>query len=93
MGAPKRDFSHLTRKIQKMPVDVRRALTDAGLTARYRQRPAYQQNDYLAWIGRAVRPETRAKRLAEMLDDLRRGDRYMGMAYGAGKTKKADVSK
>jgi hypothetical protein len=85
VSGTKRDFSQLTRKIQRMPAFVRQALTGAGMTARYRERPAYQQNDYLAWIGRAVRPETRQKRLAEMLDDLRRGDRYMGMAYQAGR--------
>ncbi|MGB7537944.1 MAG: YdeI/OmpD-associated family protein [Anaerolineales bacterium] len=83
-----RDFSRLTRAIQKMPACVRQALTKAGLTAAYRARPAYQQNDYLSWINRAKRPETKQNRLAVMLEDLRRGDRYMGMPYGAGKKRK-----
>ena len=39
----------------------------------YRGRPAYQQNDYLAWIARAKRPETKEKRLAQMLEELERG--------------------
>jgi uncharacterized protein YdeI (YjbR/CyaY-like superfamily) len=83
-----RDFSRLTRTIQKMPAYMRAALAKAKLTAAYRARPAYQQNDYLSWINRAKRPETKQKRLAVMLDDLRRGDRYMGMRYAAGKKQK-----
>jgi uncharacterized protein YdeI (YjbR/CyaY-like superfamily) len=81
----KPSFSRLTRPIQKMPAEVRRALTSAGLLAAYRARPAYQQNDYLSWIQRAKRQATREKRVRIMLDDLRRGDRYMGMAYPAGR--------
>jgi len=80
-----RDFSRLTRPIQKMPAFVRAALAGAKLTSAYRARPAYQQNDYLSWINRAKLPRTKQKRLEEMLADLRRGDRYMGMPYRAGK--------
>jgi hypothetical protein len=29
----------------------------------YQERPPYQQNDYIGWIIRARKPETRAKRL------------------------------
>jgi uncharacterized protein YdeI (YjbR/CyaY-like superfamily) len=64
-----------------MPADVRRALSDRGLMARYRARPPYQRNDYLGWIGRARRPETRRNRLTQMLEELQRGDRYMKMPY------------
>jgi uncharacterized protein YdeI (YjbR/CyaY-like superfamily) len=85
---PKAGFSKLTRKIQPMPSAIRQALAAAGLSAAYRARPAYQQNDYLSWINRAKRPETKQKRMAVMLDDLRRGDRYMGMRYAAGKKQK-----
>ncbi len=85
---PMRDFSRLTRAIQKMPAFVRSALAGARLTSAYRARPAYQQNDYLSWITRAKLPQTKQKRLEEMLDDLRRGDRYMGMRYRAAKKRK-----
>ena len=71
----------LTRPRQAMPAPVRRALTERGLLEAYRARPPYQRNDYLAWIKRAKREETRARRLAQMLDELEAGDRYMGMAY------------
>jgi uncharacterized protein YdeI (YjbR/CyaY-like superfamily) len=47
----------------------------------YRLRPAYQQNDYLGWITRAKLEPTRKRRLAQMLGELSRGDRYMKMAY------------
>ena len=64
------DNSNLTREIQPMPDDVREALASRNLTAAYDARPAYQRNDYLAWIARTRRPETRHKRLNQMLDEL-----------------------
>ncbi len=66
-----------------MPPDVERALAERGLADAYEDRPDYQQNDYVGWIERAKRPETRAKRLSQMLDELEAGDAYMGMAYRA----------
>ena len=60
------------------------ALTEAGLLTLYRQRPAYQQNDYIGWINHAKRMETKLKRLDQMLDELRRGDVYMKMDYKPG---------
>jgi uncharacterized protein YdeI (YjbR/CyaY-like superfamily) len=59
------DTSRLTRDIQTMPDDVRKALESRDLTAAYEERPAYQRNDYLAWIDRARRPETRQKRIEQ----------------------------
>jgi uncharacterized protein YdeI (YjbR/CyaY-like superfamily) len=47
----------------------------------YRSRPPYQRNDYIGWITRARRPETRSRRLAQMLEELTAGDRYMRMPY------------
>lgn len=64
-----------------MPDAVRAALKQRGLTAAYDARPAYQRNDYLGWIAQAKREATRAKRLAQMLDELERGDVYMNMAW------------
>jgi len=71
----------LTRDLNPMPDDVRGKIETRGVMAAYRARPAYQQNDYLGWIARAKRPATRAKRLAQMLDELERGDVYMNMPY------------
>lgn len=65
-----------------MPEFVRRALEARGLMAAYRKRPPYQQNDYLGWIMRAVREETRLKRLRQMLGELQGGGAYMKMKWG-----------
>ncbi len=64
-----------------MPDNVATALHRSGLAEIYNQRPWYQRNDYLGWINKAKRDETKAKRLAQMLDELRRGDVYMKMAW------------
>lgn len=73
----------LKRARQPMPDDVEQALIEHRLLDVYHSRPDYQQNDYLAWIGRARRGATRRNRLDQMLDELRNGDRYMNMPYRA----------
>jgi uncharacterized protein YdeI (YjbR/CyaY-like superfamily) len=62
-----------------MPDDVRQEPEERGLLDDYAARPFHQRNDYLAWIGRAKRIETREKRIAQMLDELATGGEYMGM--------------
>ena len=79
--APSRPTRGLRRPRVPMPAPVRQALVDRGLLDAYRARPAYQQNDYLGWIARAKRDETRARRLAQMLDELERGGVYMKMRW------------
>ncbi|UVK47384.1 YdeI/OmpD-associated family protein [Mesorhizobium sp. AR07] len=71
----------LKRALNPMPDDVRAALTERGVMVAYEVRPDYQKNDYLGRIGRAKRPDTRQKRLDQMLDELRRGGVYMNMAW------------
>ena len=73
--------TQLKRRRYPMPADVRKALTERGLMGAYRARPPYQQNDYIGWITRAKRAETRQRRLRQMLEELERGDRYMKMQY------------
>jgi uncharacterized protein YdeI (YjbR/CyaY-like superfamily) len=75
------DFSNLTRPIHPMPDFVKEALTERRLMETYRSRPPYQQNDYIGWINRAKRNETKLKRLDQMLDELELGDVYMKMDY------------
>lgn len=75
------DFSNLSRPLHVMPDFVHDALIRSGLLDAYRSRPAYQQNDYIGWISRAKRPETKQKRLDQMLYELKRGDLYMKMDY------------
>ncbi len=64
-----------------MPPEVALRLHESGLRSAYNARPAYQRNDYLGWIAGAKRPETRERRIAQMLDELTRGDSYMNMAW------------
>ena len=67
-----------------MPEMVWSSIVEQGLEDAYRSRPPYQQNDYIGWIMSAKREETRCKRLSQMLEELRDGDRYMKMAYRPG---------
>jgi hypothetical protein len=71
----------LRRAAQPMPVFVRSALSRGGLLAKYRARPAFQRNDYLRWIASAKQDETKRKRLAQMIAELRAGNRYMKMRW------------
>ena len=75
------DTSRLKRDVYEMPADVRDALQSRGLTELYRQRPAYQQNDYVGWITRAKLAATRQKRIAQMLDEIEAGRVYMKMKW------------
>jgi len=81
------DFSKLKRQRNPMPNYIQQALEDRGLTQEYEQRPAYQQNDYIGWIDRAIRQETKDKRLRQMLDELETGGVYMNMKHPASKKK------
>jgi uncharacterized protein YdeI (YjbR/CyaY-like superfamily) len=73
--------SRLKRPLNEMPDFVRDALLEHGLMEAYDSRPPYQRNDYLGWIARAKRPETKEKRLAQMLEELRDGTKYMKMDW------------
>jgi uncharacterized protein YdhG (YjbR/CyaY superfamily) len=77
------DTSKMTRKVHDIPDYVATVLDESGLWERYRARPPYQRNDYIGWITRGKREETRQKRLNQMLDELQSGDAYMGMEYNA----------
>jgi uncharacterized protein YdeI (YjbR/CyaY-like superfamily) len=77
----KTTISRMKRPIYPMPDDVKEALKGKELMRAYRDRPMYQQNDYIGWIGRAKLPATRLKRLEQMLAELKAGDKYMKMEY------------
>ncbi len=59
---------------------IKEALVERGLMKAYQERPD-QQNDYIGWITRAKRQQTIENRLAQMLDELESGDKYMKMPY------------
>lgn len=81
---PTVDTSRMTREILDMPADIAAALEERDLAEAYDARPAYQQNDYVGWISRARRAETRSRRIEQMLDELERGNVYMNMAWNGG---------
>lgn len=83
-AAGTRDLASLARERQPMPPFVKRALAEQGLMAAYRERPPYQQNDYLMWINSAKLEATKQKRLAQMVAELQGGTRYMRMAWRPG---------
>ena len=66
-----------------MPEYIRLALEENRVVSDYEARPAYQQNDYIGWIERAKRQETRDKRLQQMIDELKAGGVYMKMKHPA----------
>lgn len=80
--------SKLKREINLMPEFIERALEDSGLKKDYLERPAYQRNDYLGWIERAKRDETKHKRLKQMLHELKTGGVYMKMEHPASTKKR-----
>ena len=71
----------LKRPTYPMPSFVKDALEKSNLFDAYKSRPPYQQNDYIGWINRAIREETKQKRLKQMLKELKEGDKYMDMDY------------
>ena len=71
----------MARPVNPMPDDVQEGLEAGDLMDAYRERPFYQRNDYLGWIGRAKRSETRHERIRQMLDELAQGGVYMGMEH------------
>ena len=71
----------LKREKHKMPTFVKSALESENLMNEYKQRPPYQQNDYIGWITRAKREETKQKRLQQMLNELQKGNVYMKMRW------------
>ena len=81
---PEKD-SRLKRPPHAMPRFVKRALEERGLMDAYKERPAYQRNDYIGWIDEAKRPETKEKRLQQMLEELKKGGIYMNMAHSPSK--------
>ncbi len=71
----------MKRPANPMPEDIAGCPARAGLRDAYDAPPWYQRNDYLGWCAGAKREATRAKRIEQMLDELRRGDTYMKMAW------------
>jgi uncharacterized protein YdeI (YjbR/CyaY-like superfamily) len=67
--------------------DLRRPEEVARVMGAFEARPPYQRNDYLWWINTAKQDATKERRLNQMLDELERGDAYMGMRWRSGQRK------
>ena len=80
--------SRLKRPIHPIPGYVKKAIEERGLMDDYRNRPGYQQNDYIGWINQAKLKETKEKRLHQMLDELESGGIYMKMIHPSSKKSK-----
>ena len=81
-GSPERSLADLGKNVPKTasvgpPFRHILARKDGGST----RRPPYQRNDYISWIERPKREATRQAHLAQMLDELRAGNRYKGMSW------------
>jgi len=75
-----------------MPEFVKQAIEEHGLMKFYKNRPAYQQNDYIGWISRAKRQKTIDKRLTQMLHELKIGGIYMNMKHSASNKNEPDLT-
>lgn len=75
------DAAPRKKPVHEMPEFIRKALEESGLMEAYKARPDYQQNDYIGWIIGAKQQETKERRLSQMLEELRMGDRYMNMTH------------
>ena len=82
------ESNNLFRDVYTMPTFIIDALKKNNLEDKYLSRPAYQKNDYVGWITRAKREETKQKRLKQMLEELKRGDSYMNMSWSDNKSLK-----
>lgn len=69
------------RPRETMPDFVCEALEARGLMKAYEARPAYQRNDYLLWINKVKRDDTKRRHLDQMLDELETGGVYMRMTW------------
>jgi len=64
-----------------MPGNVRTALAKRNLLDAFRDRPDYQQNEYLKWIATASGPAMKQERLDQMLGELEKGGVFKGEAW------------
>jgi len=71
----------LKREKHKVPLFITSAIEKNNLMKEYKNRPPYQQNDYIGWITRAKKEPTKQKRLQQMLNELKKGNVYMKMRW------------
>ena len=71
----------LSGKVYLLPDFIDDFLKENKLDEAYEKRPAYQKNDYIGWIGRSRTEKILIKRLDQMVDELKDGNKYMKKRY------------
>lgn len=74
-------FGRGNRGPKPMPGFVKTALTKHKLMDAFRARPEYQRNDYLTWLDGAKLPAHRQQRVAQLVEELQKGDVFMGQPW------------
>lgn len=74
-------FARGNRGRKPIPGFVATALAKHKLVDAFRARPEYQRNDYLVWLDGARLPAQRQQRLAQLIEELGKGDVYMGQPW------------
>ncbi|HEY5923258.1 MAG TPA: YdeI/OmpD-associated family protein [Kofleriaceae bacterium] len=64
-----------------VPGFVRSALDARKLMDAFIARPEYQKTEYMQWIDKAPLMAGKRKRLDQMLDELEKGNAYMGKPW------------
>ncbi|MGI9317008.1 MAG: YdeI/OmpD-associated family protein [bacterium] len=65
--------------LENLPKFVQEALQQHDLCSQFRIRPKHQQINYLRWINSAQRSKVKIKRLNQMLQELKCGDKYLDL--------------
>lgn len=71
---------HHRRSTVELPLTYKKILNQKNLLEIFRMRPPHQKRDYVHWVTSPKRPETKVRRFAILLNDLRTGT-YMKMPY------------
>ncbi len=63
-------MANLKKRQISLAKDEKTALAKAGLLEKYQKLPYSHQREYHMWIEEAKKPETRARRIEQMVDRL-----------------------
>jgi uncharacterized protein YdeI (YjbR/CyaY-like superfamily) len=74
-------FARDGRGPKAIPGYLKSALTKQKLYDTFLARPDYQRAEYLTWLENAKVSERRQQRLTQLIDELTRGDVYMGAPW------------
>lgn len=62
--------------VHEVPMDMEKALkTDAGILEKWNTLTAIQRNEWICWVTKVKKTETRAEHIQRMLEELKEGKR------------------